>query len=247
VLTLIVEFVVLSGDIGRMNTVFKFYLQVWVLFAVSAAAGLGWILAEFDQWGRIGSFVFKVGGSLLLACALLFTFTASMDKIRDRIAPQIPFTFDSITYMQYSHYWDQTNMDLSQDYTAIRWMQDNVQGSPVIVEANTVEYRWGTRFTIYTGLPGVVGWSWHQRQQRALFPGDWVTGRIQEISDFYNTRDMAAAKAFLKKYEVKYIVVGQLEQSLYNPEGIAKFGRSGGNLWKVVFRNSGTTIYEVLP
>jgi uncharacterized membrane protein len=247
VLTLIVEFVVLSGDIGRMNTVFKFYLQVWVLFAISSAAALGWILTEFEEWGTLGKTVFQLVGFLLLAGALLFTFSASMDKIRDRIASNIPFTFDTITYMKYSHYADQVDMDLSQDYLGIRWMQENVKGSPVIVEANTVEYRWGTRYTIYTGLPGVVGWSWHQRQQRALFPGDWVTSRIQEISDFYNTSDPAAAKAFLVKYDVKYIIVGQLERSMYNSAGLTKFERGNGTIWKSVYSNADTVIYQVLP
>ena len=170
-----------------------------------------------------------------------------MDKIRDRIAADIPFTFDSITYMQYSTYWDQVDMDLSLDYSAIRWMQDHVKGSPVIVEANTPEYRWGTRYTIYTGLPGVVGWSWHQRQQRALFPGDWVSNRIQEITEFYNTRDPVAAMAFINKYSVKYIIVGQLERNLYNPDGLAKFERGNGNVWKAVYQNAGTVIYEVTP
>ena len=247
VLTLIVEFIVLSGDIGRMNTVFKFYLQVWVLFAISAAASLGWILTEFDEWGRLGKIIFPVLGGALLSGALLFTFTASMDKIRDRMAADIPFTFDTITYMQYSHFSDQTDMDLSQDYRAIRWMQDNVKGSPVIVEANTVEYRWGTRFTIYTGLPGVAGWSWHQRQQRALFPGDWVTSRIQEITDFYNTGNSEAAKAFLAKYDVKYIVVGQQERGMYTPEGVAKFERGSSSLWQRVYSDADTAIYQVLP
>jgi uncharacterized membrane protein len=152
-----------------------------------------------------------------------------------------------MSYMQYSTYWDQEKLDLSKDFRAIRWMQDNIKGSPVIVEGNTPEYRWGTRYTIYTGLPGVVGWNWHQRQQRALFPAEWVSSRIQEVTNFYNTRDVLAARAFLTKYAVHYIVVGQMEHSMYNSEGLAKFEIGNGNLWKSVYQDSDTVIYEVLP
>ncbi len=246
VLTLIVEFIVLVGDIGRMNTVFKFYLQVWVLFAVSAAAGFGWLLEEFDQWSANWRNAWYTVATILFAGAMLFIFTGSMDKLRDRMASNTPFTFDSMTYMYYSTYWDQQQMTLDEDYLAIRWVQDNIKGTPVIVEGNTPEYRWGSRYTIYTGLPGVIGWNWHQRQQRALFPPNWVTDRVDAVRFFYDTSSGEYARDFIEKYNVEYIIVGQLER-IYHPEGIEKFERYNGSLWNKVYENGQTAIYEVIP
>jgi uncharacterized membrane protein len=124
-------------------------------------------------------------------------------------------------------------------------MQRNVTGSPVIVEANTPEYNWGTRYTIYTGLPGVVGWNWHQRQQRALTPPEWVTGRVDAVGLFYNSIDRMQVKQFLSQYDVRYIVVGQLERGLYAPEGIQKFEQWEGDVWRQVYKDGQTVIYEV--
>ena len=72
------------------------------------------------------------------------------------------------------------------------------KGSPVIVEANCPEYRWCTRFTIYTGLPGVVGWNWHQRQQR-VFTSTWVEARVADVGNFYNTVDLSMTDARFSK------------------------------------------------
>ncbi|MGE5250172.1 MAG: DUF2298 domain-containing protein [Bacteroidota bacterium] len=243
-ITIVVEVVVVRGDIGRMNTVFKFYLQAWVLLAVSAAAAFGWLLSEIEEWTPAWRSVFQGGLYLLVAGALLFTITATSDKISDRMAPDAPHTLDSMTYMEYATYWDQQDMDLSQDYRAIRWLQDHVQGSPVIVEANVPEYRWGTRYTIYTGLPGVVGWNWHQRQQRALLPPNTVTDRVDQIGAFYQTDDINAALAFLNKYQVRYIIVGQLERILA-PGGLPKFEGYNGTYWHAVYQDHQTSIYEV--
>jgi uncharacterized membrane protein len=143
-------------------------------------------------------------------------------------------------------------MDLSQDYRAIRWMQDNVQGSPAIVEANCTEYRWCTRYTIYTGLPGVVGWNWHQRQQRGASAPTAIYDRVSAIGLFYTTQDVESARAFLAKYQVKYIVVGQLERNVYPAfnrveDGLAKFEKYDGKYWKSVYHDANTTIYEVIP
>jgi uncharacterized membrane protein len=125
-------------------------------------------------------------------------------------------------------------------------MQQNVKGSPVILEANIPEYRWGTRFTIYTGLPGVVGWNWHQRQQRGLVADSWVWDRVNEIGVFYNGTAPEQAAEFLCKYDVSYIIVGQLERSYY-PGGIDKFEALNGIMWQRVYQDADTAIYQVEP
>jgi uncharacterized membrane protein len=176
-ITLVVEVVVVRGDIG-MNTVFKFYLHSWALFASFAAP---WVAARASSAGPDGVFP---GGlpSFLVFSAALFTLYGSMAKIKDSWVPTAPHTLDGKAYMPYATYYENypapsdavpgsqggLNMDLSQDYRAIRWMQANITGSPVIVEADSPNlYHWYTRFTIYTGLPSVVGWEWHEQQQRA--------------------------------------------------------------------------------
>ena len=109
---------------------------------------------------------------------------------------------------------DDRLLNLSLDYAAILYMQDHINGSPVIVEGHTEEYRWGSRFSVYTGLPSVVGWSWHIRQQDSLLDGAIIDKRIDDVNNFYNTDDIQAAIDFLNRYQVQYIIVGGLEARL---------------------------------
>jgi len=260
-ITLVVEVVVVRGDIGRMNTVFKFYLQVWLLFAICAAAALGWLLEPVRHWLPGWRISWRGAFGFLVFSAALFTLYGSMAKIKDRWVPTAPHTLDGMAYMPYATYVENypnvsggtpanqtsVNMDLSQDYRAIRWMQGNIQGSPVIVEANSPNlYRWYSRFTIYTGLPGVVGWEWHEQQQRALNSPDWVSKRLDDIDLFYTTVDTDVTKQFLNQYHVRYIVLGQLEQVTYPGPGLDKFPAFNGILWTEVYRDKNTVIYEVI-
>jgi len=246
VLTIAVEVIVLVGDIGRMNTVFKLYLQTWTFFALSTGASLGWLLPEItNKWTPNWRSSWQSVAIVLLAGAALFTVTGTFDKIRDRTASEAPPGLDGMAYMATASHWDEEDMELGQDYQGILWMRENVEGSPVIVEANTPEYRWGSRYTIYTGLPGVLGWNWHQRQQRALIPPNLITDRVEEIRAFYETTDLEQAQLFLSKYDVRYIVVGQVEQNYYPGAGLDKFESYEGGLWDEVFREKDTVIYAV--
>jgi uncharacterized membrane protein len=247
-ITLMVEVIVLVGDIGRMNTVFKFYLQAWTLFAICAAVSLGWVLSAIPKWKSGWQTAWRISVILLLAGTALYPVMGTMAKVKDRIAADAPHTLDGMKYMAYAFYGDAWGMmDLNQDYQAILWMQKNVEGSPVIVEANLRNlYHWGSRFSIYTGLPGVVGWEWHEQQQRATVPPTWITERIEEIDNFYRTTSISDAVKFLQKYNVHYIILGQQERGHYPGEGLDKFEMGNGLAWREVFRYQDTIIYEVI-
>ncbi len=259
-LTMMVELIVVTGDIGRFNTVFKFGIQCWILLGISAAAGFNWLLPEIRKWLTGWRLAWQAASVLLAIGAALVLVVAGADKIRDRMTAGTPHTLDSLTYMAYAHYSEfGVDMDLSQDYRLIRWMQDNIQGSPVIVEAAPagVQYAWMGRISIYTGLPDVVGWEWHEEQQRVVDTAT-VVGRGREVDDFYGTTDLAAATAFINKYHARYIIVGQLERAKYvpgapggpvalgSPDGLLKFEMNNDILWHAVYRDEQTVLYEVL-
>jgi YYY domain-containing protein len=247
-LTLFVELFVLRGDIGRMNTVFKFYLQAWVMLAISAGFGVIWLYDHFKTRRETPLTRFWILGIVVLfSCVAMYPIVASLEKVDDRIDHDTPVSLDGMEYMKYATYYDEgANLDLSEDYGGIQWMQDHVKGSPVIVEGNTVEYRWGSRYSVYTGLPSVIGWNWHQRQQRAALPSEWVTDRVNDVSNFYLTESRDEAQTFLDEYNVKYIIVGQLETALYPGNGLQKFKDLDQILWKEVYKDGFTVIYEVL-
>ena len=69
---------------------------------------------------------------------------------------------------------------------------------------------------------------------------------MAEIGNFYNAIDEEFTTEFLERYDVRYIVVGQLERAAYSPEGIAKFERLNGRTWQEVYRDGNTVIYEVI-
>ena len=93
--------------------------------------------------------------------------------------------------------------------------------------------------------PGVVGWNYHQRQQRAILRSNVVQERVDQVGQFYLTEDRNFVQDFLAKYEVSYIVFGQLERLFYPGAGLEKFEQWNGIIWDEVFRYGSTVIYQV--
>ena len=254
ILSLAVEIVVLKGDVGRMNTVFKFYLQVWTLLSVTAGVSLAWVWGRARRWTRAWRCAWwSAVGAVVLGGALFLPFGIDA-RASNRMTEGVGLTLDGVAYMEAGSVMDGDPgkearvISLSGDYAAIRWLQDNIEGSPVILEGlGYREYLWANRVSINTGLPTVAGWRWHQVQQRPLLPGATVDRRREDVRICYETQQASRAWEILRRYGVGYIYVGDYERAYHSPEGLAKFDEmvTSGYL-RVAYDAGDVTVYEVL-
>ena len=243
------DFFRVEGDIDRLNSIFKFYLQVWVMLGI-ASAYLLWRLfhAQSSVLSRIAPVreAWQVTLAALLIGAAIYPALGTQDRLRDRFEGYVtPLTLNGIAFMEGSSFRekDGESIDLATDYEGIRWLQRNVQGSPIVLEAVTPSYRWAGRVSMYTGLPSVIGWQWHQEQQRAGYAYE-VSRRTEAVRTIYSTQDSAQTLALMRTYNVEYVYLGHLER-IYFPEGMAKFEDSLGGALEKVFDNGETAIYRV--
>ena len=255
-MTLGVEVVVIGGDIGRQNTVFKFYMQVWLLLSVAGGVAYACLWRASQDFSRGLKVLWATPCILLIAIAGLFPIMATRGRSFDRMAPDLPLTLNGMDYMTRSTHFEtspasgaRSLIDLSVDYQLIRWMQENVEGSPVILEGRRPgsEYQWNGRFSIMTGLPSVLGWNFHQRQQRTFFPmNEWIFQRERNIQQFYNTDSIDVAVDIIHHFDVKYIIRSGLEEVHSTVEGLEKLEQMvEQGLLSVSFELDGGKIYAV--
>jgi YYY domain-containing protein len=226
-----VDMFTVKDDIGRMNTVFKFYLQAWILLAMASAYFL-WVLGDA---GKLSFSNLRVGRSFWLGVFAVLVIGVMVYPVlgtRHRNAQRFEFSglaLDGMAYMETVTYNDHEGpLTLKYDFDAIEWMQQNVEGSPVIVEGLNDQYRWGNRVSIYTGLPAIIGWDWHQRQQRVGYAAT-VTKRRAEVDRFFHSMHLLQAVSFLDKYNVKYVYIGEMERAKYSETGLKKFAEMEAN------------------
>ncbi len=134
------------------------------------------------------------------------------------------------------------------EYEAIQWLNQNVEGTPVILEAVGDDFSDSARVSSRTGLPTVIGWVSHEIQWRGRPDDDGgstpdrpFTDRPDDVVQIYTTSDVEAAKSLLDRYDVEYVYVGWLEREKYGEEGLAKFRE----FMVPVFENGGVTIYRM--
>lgn len=222
------EFVFLRDNFGtRMNTIFKFYFQAWILWGLAGAFGIGYLLSVLTGVRR--------SGVALLAClALLPGLYYLYGGLISRTG-----NFASPPTLNGMRYFSQIYPD---DWAAIQWLEQNVSGTPVILEGSLGAY-WSdgpsSRFSMATGLPTLMGWANHEGQWRGNGFSQ-VAARQDDIRKIYQAGDWKITADLLDQYHVGYVIVSTWEKNWYRPVNVAKFDR---NLTKV-FSIGDVTIYQ---
>lgn len=215
-----------SGAAERFNTVFKYYNQVWLLFSIASAYALYDI---FDKKYRMKTAVLVIL-SILLVLNSLYLYTGTFARTGEwKGNPGI----DGMAFLKKTDYGE---------YDAIFWIDKNLNGTPVILEAPGVSYKDTSRISSFTGFPTVVGWANHEYMLRNNW--DEISARISDVDTIYETQDINEAVELLRKYNVSYVYVGNVELGKYQNRGLQKFENTSNfvKVYRGVY-----DVFRVLP
>ena len=112
-----------------------------------------------------------------------------------------------------------------EDYLATNWINENIEGRPVLLEANGNSYTYYERVSTITGLPTILGWRthewlWQSTSKEGGVP-KIVTDREVDVEKIYTSEDIEEVKALIDKYNVEYIYIGGCEREKF--AGIIRF------------------------
>ena len=242
-LTIGPEFVYLRDNFGtRMNTMFKFYYQAWVLFGVAGLFGLSylWLAARESSRKLVPAGVTVVYTAVFIG-TLLFPYYAVQTRAAEFRGP-----VDSANRQPPSlNGLAQTAAFNPDEYAAIMWLRDNVEGTPTIVEAVGGQYSAYGRISASTGLPTLLGWAGHQYQWRGYTTPE-PAQRDPMVQDIYTLPgwDNNNIANRLTEYGVDYIYVGNLERSTYGLDGRLPGSGKFNEQLEIAYQNGSVTIYR---
>lgn len=217
----------------RANTMFKLVYQSFIMLSISSGYIIVRLISNFSAKGE-----WAFGPKLLRSIFILLT------------GVLLGLVFIYPYFAVNSYYSDLKNYSgldgtkylstkFSEDYQVINWINQNISGRPVIIEAQGDSYTDYGRVSANTGLPTVLGWTVHEWLWRGSY--SIPAPRIEEVKDIYESKDLVKTKKLLDKYKVEYVYVGGLERQKYPQINEVKFKKLG----KIVFQNGNTRLYKL--
>ncbi|MDQ3930413.1 MAG: SMP-30/gluconolactonase/LRE family protein, partial [Chloroflexota bacterium] len=236
-----VEIIYLHDNFGnRMNTLFKFYYQMWVLWSLAAAYGfwrtlqaafgknrlmssgrgadrVEWAVNDTPNGLKVLVGTWAVAFLVLVLCALPYAWFGSQQ--RNMVENKSPVGLDGMEALRKRN---------PADYEAVRWLNQNAGPRDVVLECCRNEYDWPGRISAFTGLPTLVAWDTsHEKLWRSsqLDLSSEVDRRRQVVNSIYQGTDpdggglLTPQKLLdtLNSYGVDYVVVGGIERGVVGP------------------------------
>jgi uncharacterized membrane protein len=164
----------------------------------------------------------------LLALGLLYPVGATIGRIRDTSGMTNPH-LDGLAFMKEREPRPQSDAhDYDKDDAAlIEWLNSNPAAdvTETLAEVPGLQmYQGYNRFSIYTGLPTLLGWEYQVGQQLGSRTGGVLQQRLRDAEIIYGANETAAT-VLMKRYHVRWVVVGGLERKTYAAPGLDKFQR----------------------
>ena len=283
-LPVIPEFVFLRDAFdNRMNTMFKVDYQSWVLLMLVGAYGVVTLVWTAMKFG-VRSSEFGVGHQTsnieprtlnperlrLAAVAVGVALLALMASVYPAVVPfqrtghfgQQGTDFGGAGNgwqgLDGFRYVSETNPD---EFRAMQWLRDHASPDDRLAEAVGNSYGdahgwFQSRFAASTGIPGILGWYFHEAQWRGgseQIVTHALPERAADIGTLYGTTNTAEARRILVKYGITWVIVGLTEEEgeghcsvplgcpPYAAAGLAKFN----GMLDLAFRSGRVSVYRV--
>ena len=221
-LTIGPEFVYLKDQFGqRLNTIFKFYYQAWVLFGLAAAVGL-YVLSQRAR--IVGG---DCGNGLRAAHGRCARVPVYMIQWAGAWYGQEP-TLNGLAFVEINRPFE---------HDAIQWLDDNTTGTPVVLEAVGGQYS-DTHVSRHKPPTTVLGWPGHERQwARCRQPGTRSarTGRALHL----RIDRLGYNSPVSRRIRHRLHLCRSSEREAYGENGLDKIH----NNMEIAYQNDTVTIY----
>jgi uncharacterized membrane protein len=228
----------------RMNTVFKLYMQAWVLLSAGSVALLAWFWeAAWPRWSPTARRIW-LGLAIFVGIGVcIFPVAAYHNRVSLYGA--------SISQLDGSEFLSIVSPD---EARAVDWLRANVPTTsdpkPVMLQA------WGGSFTLagaaatFSGLSTVLAWEGHEEQwrggkERPVWHGidadDTVLRRYGDVDALYQSPDLDLTRRLIDRYGIQYVYVGPIERQKYGSADFGKWEKVG----HVVYNQGAVVIYDV--
>jgi uncharacterized membrane protein len=210
----------------RANTMFKLTYEAFIMYTLVS----GYVFYKIRILLKSKWLNFLYG--------LLFTIIFSIQLIYPYFAIKSFYG----NFKKYQGLWGLSYLknDFPDNFNAINWINKNISGQPVMLEAVGDSYTTFNQISVSTGLPTVEGWIVHEWLWRGGY--DKPKLRQDNVEDIYKSEDISQLKQLIQKYNIKYVFIGDKEYEKYPGLNEDNFKEIGG---QVIFQSGKTKIYQL--